>query len=308
MKYLIFGSGFGLYGYLPAVYKKFKSKVYLPIKYQKFLNSRKDIRGFYNKIFWYKKISNIINKINNIIIAARPSDQYKICQISFLKKKTFFLEKPLANNPENSLKLLNYLVKNNINFNIAYLFNYTNWSFRFKRKIKDSIFRSNNKSFKEFSITWRFKSEIFNNSWKLNSKKGGGIINFYGIHLISLLADLNYSLLRSMVFKNNTDKLWLATFSRPAYPKINILLDTSSNQEEFSIEEISQYKKRNIVFIKNPLCEKKKFVFKKKEHIDYRANILTKYLYSKRKKLLFHKNVIFLWKDIMKNTRICYFN
>jgi hypothetical protein len=67
-----------------------------------------------------------------------------------------------------------------------------------------------------------------------------------------------------MVFKNNTDKLWLATFSRPAYPKINILLDTSSNQEEFLIEEISQYKKRNIVFIKNPLCEKKKFVFKKR--------------------------------------------
>ena len=42
----------------------------------------------------------------------------------------------------------------------------------------------------------------------------------------SLLADLNYSLLRSIVFKNNADKLWLATFSRPAYPKINILLET----------------------------------------------------------------------------------
>ena len=54
MKYLIFGSGFGLYGYLPAVYKKYKSKVYLPIKYQQFLNSRKDIRGFYNKIFLAK--------------------------------------------------------------------------------------------------------------------------------------------------------------------------------------------------------------------------------------------------------------
>lgn len=302
MNFLILGSGFGLYGYLPAILKNPKNKLYLSSKYKKFFNSRKDIRRFRNNIFWYKKVFKVLNKVHRVIIAKRPSDQYKICKSLISRKKTIFLEKPLAKNPDISFKLIDFLIKKKISFNIAYLFNYTKWSSIFKKRLEKSYF-------KEFNVIWRFESKIPSDNWKLNSKEGGGIINFYGIHLISLLADLNYFPLRSIIFKNNSDKLWLATFYRSGYAKINIILDIASKKEEFLIEEINQNKKKNIIFIQNPLSEKKKFSFKKNNgHIDYRCNILTKYLYSKKKKISFHKNVIFLWKNIMENTKICYHN
>ena len=254
MNYLILGSGFGLYGYLPAILKNPKNKLFLSSKYKKFFNSRNDIRRFHNNIFWYKKIFKVLDKVHRVIIAKRPSDQYKICKSLILRKKTIFLEKPLANNPNISFKLIDFLIKKRISFNIAYLFNYTKWSSIFKKRLKKSCF-------KEFNVVWRFKSKISSDNWKLNPKKGGGIINFYGIHLISLLADLNYFLLRSIIFKNNSDKLWLATFFRSGYAKINILLDIASKKEEFLIEEINQNKKKNIILIQNPLSDKKKFLF-----------------------------------------------
>jgi hypothetical protein len=302
MNFLILGSGFGLYGYLPVILKNPKNKLYLSSKYKKFFNSRKDIKRFRNNIFWYKKIYKVLNKVHKVIIAKRPSDQNKICKSLILGKKTIFLEKPLANNPDISLQLINFLIKKRINFNVAYLFNYTKWSSIFKKRLKKSYF-------KEFNFVWRFKSKIPSDNWKLNHKEGGGIINFYGIHLISLLADLNYFTLRSIIFKNHSDKLWLATFYRTGYAKINILLDIDSKKEEFFIEEINLNKKKNIIFIQNPLSEKKKFLFKKNDqHIDYRFKILTKYLYSKKKKISFHKNVIFLWKNIIKKTKIYNYN
>ncbi len=103
MKSIIFGSGYGIYVYLPAIYK-FSKIIYLNKKYQYNFNKRKNIRKLNDKIIWYNQTHKIISKIDHIFIAKRPKDQLKIInklEFNKLKIKRLFLEKPISNNPLN---------------------------------------------------------------------------------------------------------------------------------------------------------------------------------------------------------------
>ena len=48
MNVLILGSGFGLYGYLPAVYS-FSKRIYLNEKYEKIFKNKKELSKFKKK-------------------------------------------------------------------------------------------------------------------------------------------------------------------------------------------------------------------------------------------------------------------
>ena len=80
MNYNIYGSKFGLYGYLPAIFKNKKNKVFLPKKYFKFLKNRKDLNKYATRVTWYSRISEIKKKIKYCIIAKRPKDQIALCK------------------------------------------------------------------------------------------------------------------------------------------------------------------------------------------------------------------------------------
>ena len=119
MNYLILGSGFGLYGYLPAVLSKKSNIVYLEKKYKKIINSRKDLNIYKNKIIWIQNFLNSLEIIDYLIIAKRPSDQVKIIKKIINRKNTLkkiFLEKPIAKNPLAAKNLLNILKKKKINW------------------------------------------------------------------------------------------------------------------------------------------------------------------------------------------------
>jgi hypothetical protein len=54
MKSIIFGSGYCMYVYLPAIYRISKD-IFLKKGYEIVLNKRKNISKFKDKIIWYKK-------------------------------------------------------------------------------------------------------------------------------------------------------------------------------------------------------------------------------------------------------------
>ena len=72
MNYLILGSGFGLYGYLPAVLKKKSNIVYLEKKYEKIISARKELAIYKNKVIWIKNYLNHLELIDYLIIANVP--------------------------------------------------------------------------------------------------------------------------------------------------------------------------------------------------------------------------------------------
>jgi len=183
MNFLIIGSGFGIYGYLPAVYKNSK-KIFLNIKYKKKIEKRIELTRYLKRVTWYFDIKDINNKIDYVIIAQNPKKQFLIVKkiLRFLKPKHLFLEKPICHTPNKSLNFVEFLHKNKIKFSVGYLFAYLNWY----RYIKKNLTYN-----QKFEITWRIKLNKKNNLWKSNHKEGGGLVRFYSIHLFRLFHDLD---------------------------------------------------------------------------------------------------------------------
>jgi hypothetical protein len=183
MNFLIIGSGFGIYGYLPAVYKNSK-KIFLNIKYKKKIEKRIELTRYLKRVTWYFDIKDINNKIDYVIIAQNPKKQFLIVKkiLRFLKPKHLFLEKPICHTPNKSLNFVEFLHKNKIKFSVGYLFAYLNWY----RYIKKNLTYN-----QKFEITWRIRLNKKNNLWKSNHKEGGGLVRFYSIHLFRLFHDLD---------------------------------------------------------------------------------------------------------------------
>ena len=200
MNSLICGSGFGLYGYLPAIYP-FSSKIYLNKKYKTFFNSRRELAKFKSKVVWYDNVNKITHKINYLIIAKRPKDQLKIIKF-FLKKKKkikhYFLEKPISTNPKKASELLDFFYKKKVNYSVGFLFKYTIWF----KLIKNELPRiKKSKILIKWNIPEKNKSSKL---WKYSLNEGGGLIRYYGIHFIKLFSDFNFDKIKKNIIKKNS--------------------------------------------------------------------------------------------------------
>lgn len=94
MNFLIIGSGFGTYGYLPAIYK-YSKKIFLNVKYKKKTEKRIELISYLKRVIWYVDLKDINNKIDYVVIAQNPKKQILITKknITFLKTKTFIFRK-----------------------------------------------------------------------------------------------------------------------------------------------------------------------------------------------------------------------
>ena len=223
MNSLICGSGFGLYGYLPAIHK-FTNNIYINKKYQKFFYTRSELVLFESKIIWYKNIKNIINAIDYLVIAKRPADQIKIIKILLKnsnKIKHIFLEKPISINPKKSLEVFKICREKKINYSVGFLFEYVSWYKLIKKKLDNTKKRNN------ILIKWNIKSDVNkSNSWKYNHQDGGGLIRYYGIHFIKLFSDLGFNIIKS---NEINIKYWKFSINDKESNTIKIILKYSTN-------------------------------------------------------------------------------
>ncbi len=229
----IIGSGFGLYGYLPALKNLFDITLFLQEAYKKTLLNRPDIGKFFKEVNWCTSQDEVFNKSELIIIAKRPIDQYNLLKsVANFENKKLILEKPLTQDPKSSLEILDILNSKKIPFRISYTFFYTNWFNKLS-----NLLASKNKS--AITIEWNFKANHFEkniDTWK-RSKKGGGVIDFYGIHLLAILARKGYKFSSSSIYLNNSQEevAWEAQLDSNKLPKIKIKIDTFSNKKNFLI-------------------------------------------------------------------------
>ena len=298
MNYNIFGSKFGLYGYLPAILKNKKNKVYLPKKYFQFLIKRNDLQKYNKKIIWYDKLSSIKDKINFCIIAKRPKDQFNLCKevLEFKNLKHLYLEKPLAEKYTSAQKLLRYLKQNKINFSLAYIINQT----LFYKKLINII---NERKINKINVYWSFPNSNKKESWKLNHKEGGGIINFYGIHFIHLFSTLGFNKIISSIVKIKKGKevSWDINIKKNSI-LFNFKLIINSKKKIFFADCIQNNKKINLIKYQNPFI-KNVDKFKKGISLDYRSKFILKYLNNTKKDNFddYNKTNI-LWKKIQEKT------
>ena len=196
----------------------------------------KKIFMYDKKIIFFRSWKQMFKekKIDMVAIATVPSIQSKILlsnEIQSSKIKYFFIEKPIAENLNNSYKIYKKY-KNKKNFLVDFTFLATNIFQKYKKILKKKKF------FDKINIKWKFCAHHNQNkihTWKTNPRIGGGIVNFYLIHLLNYLDFFfgNYKILK--ILNKSKNSISFEVFSQK-YKKIKI--DFDCNYKNNPIHEI----------------------------------------------------------------------
>jgi predicted dehydrogenase len=253
----ILGSGFGLYGYLPALVKGCGQRVVLSERHREPFAQRPELARFADDVVWERDEASALDRAEGAVLALQPSDQSEWIPRCLERPdlKRILVEKPLATSPEAARPLLEELVQSRKIIRVGYTFRYTDWAEKIAAALKQSG------GSKRLLIQWSFLAHHFRHdlrNWKRFTTSGGGAIRFYGIQLIALLAELGYQgVISSRSFGNSPDVLdkWTASFDGPGLPECDIALDTRSATENFGAELLfNSATQPNLVFadLKDP--------------------------------------------------------
>jgi len=300
----ILGSGFGLYGYLPALIKSGSKKIYLPSRYKDKLSERQELKHFDSSIEWVKDDLEVLDKSSSLIMALNPEMQEFWALIALSKKNinTLILEKPLAVCPKKSFDLLLLLIKSGKNFRINYIFRYLAWASKLNSLTKIPNFK--------LEIKWQFTAHHFATSkstWKSNHHLGGGILRFYGIHFMALVAEWGYTdILYSETYGQTIEEpwKWKVAFSANNLSICSIEINSKSIKNTFSANRINRNLTEENIFIEeNPFTPNQQSLY---AAADFRVNFINAGIFesfiidNQEKENVLYTNILLLWEEIEK--------
>jgi predicted dehydrogenase len=235
VKFAIIGSGFGLYGYLPALVGLGHSVV-LPHRYQERFFARPELTRFGDCIEWQADEDAALSRAAGVVIAQRPENQreWVLRSLAFPNIERLLLEKPLAPTPQEAIQLDFSLAQSRKAYRVGYTFCGLSWMSRIREFAGDHPAG-------DLSIDWRFLAHHFEHglsNWKRWNSAGGGAIRFYGIQLIAALAQSGYRVVsESHAIGPSAAETtgWSAIFSGEGLPNCRILVDCQSEATRFEV-------------------------------------------------------------------------
>jgi predicted dehydrogenase len=254
VKSAIFGSGFGLYGYLPALVIGCNQTVYLPERYRARLEERKDVGCFADVVKWSFDEKAILEVVDAVIVSQRPVDQvHRISEcIDRSNIRALLLEKPLAPSPEASSRALDRLEMSGKRYRIGYNFRFMPWAAILKSHLRTTATTG------YLSIDWQFRAHHYErdiSTWKRCVSAGGGALRFFGIHLIALLAEMGFdAVIRSSTSASEPDECeaWSAVFIGPDLPECRVSVQSNAGNRHFSIDRIGSSEAEHLVDLSDP--------------------------------------------------------
>ena len=234
----ILGSGFGLYGYLPALITGLgQRRVAMPVRYRSKLLHRPVERQFDDHVDWLERDEDVLAAVTTLVLARRPADQVEWVQRALIHANiaNLVLEKPIGPTPEAAGGVLAALARAGRSVRVGFTLGHTAWARRL------AAWLPRRPSCGALRIEWRFRAHHYANeleTWKRRPSQGGGALSFYGIHLIALLAELGYTSVRqSCIEGRDTDdaRRWEARFAGPALPDCTVLVDSDTPDRNFSV-------------------------------------------------------------------------
>lgn len=232
--YTIVGSGFGLYGYLPALIERGAEGVILPVAYRDRFERRAELDRYRDAIHWVEDHDAAFAAASGVVIAVSPSLQPAAASRAVAQSnvREIVLEKPIAITPDQAMATLRLAVDRRVR--VGYTLLHTDWyqAFRTALAVPDCA---------RVHIQWHFMAHHFRHgidTWKRFHGQGGGVLRFYGIHLVALLADAGYvSVAGSQLETGPPDEpeRWKAAFSGPGLPPCAVDLNSRAPSNRFAI-------------------------------------------------------------------------
>jgi hypothetical protein len=235
MRVAILGSGFGLYGYLPAIAVGCRQHVVLPERYRERMRLRADVGDLTDSVEWAASDDAMLERAEALVISQRPADQVDRVRDCLCRQSIagLILEKPLAPDPAQAIRLLEEIEGSRKRFCIGYVFRYTEWGgtlLSLARNLTGNI-----------HIDWYFRAHHYAvgaKNWKRRMSTGGGALRFYGIQLIALLAEVGYNqTVSSCIGAEAPDEAetWRAVITGTGLPECHINVDTNSADKLFRV-------------------------------------------------------------------------
>ena len=232
--YTIVGSGFGLYGYLPALIEQRAEDIVLPVAYRDRFEHRAELARYREAIQWVDDHDAALANATGVVIAVSPSLQLEAASraVSRPNIRELVLEKPVAMTPDQAMRTLQRV--GDMRVRVGYTLLHTDWHPAFRAALATP-------GCARISIAWRFMAHHFRHgivTWKRFHSQGGGVLRFYGIQLIALLADAGYiSVEHSTLAIGVADEpeRWQATFSGHGLPVCTVDVDSRAPSNRFSI-------------------------------------------------------------------------
>ncbi len=183
MRIGIIGSGFGLYGLLPAFNSIPECEVVCICgKKTERLTGYCASIGLTNIYSdWQEMLES--ETIDALAIAVIPSAQYEIAKFAMQKGIHIFAEKPLTATLAQAVELMSLAEKYKIVTAVDFIFpEIPEW-----QKVKELLDGKVYGELKHITVRWDFLSYDIKNSiasWKTDSSQGGGALAFYGSHTL----------------------------------------------------------------------------------------------------------------------------
>ena len=196
MKIGVLGGGFGLYGYVPACIQN-NWRVHTLSRYKSEIQARPELADFTANLVFHSDESALISEVDALIYARNPESQVKFLNSINGFRGHVYLEKPLAPTIESHEEALNKLELSALRFSVGYLLPFTGW-------YREIISANHRNQISGVEVNWEYDPP--NALWKSNPALGGGIADYYAIHLVSLLSDLHVQL-DDLNFSSSSDYL-----------------------------------------------------------------------------------------------------
>lgn len=234
--FTIIGSGFGLYGYLPALLLDKECSVVLMVGMREKLQARAELSRFIPQIFWANSLEDALSQADGVVIAVPPRQQMQLVEavLRHPNIQRLVLEKPLAPNPSTAQAILDLVIAAGVQVRVGYTLLYTSWWGAQQWPSKA------NGCTKVF-VRWTFMAHHFLHeleNWKRMHIEGGGVLRFFGVHLLAMLSAVGYTevICSKMEGLHEAEpEAWDAIFSGYDLPNCHVHINSRYQHSEFKI-------------------------------------------------------------------------
>lgn len=251
--FAVFGSGFGLYGYVPAIVDVLRMPVALPERYRPVIEGRRELRHLASAVHWFQDHEQALRRCDAAVIAVPPHAQGRLVQqcLAHGHVRRLVLEKPIAPDPAAGVAVLDSLAQRGVRYAIGYTLAQCAWVPQLTRLEGLSAMR----------IDWHFMAHHFARGmecWKRDDAAGGGSLHFYGTHLLALLARVGYGRVTSSLrhgTRPGQSERWEAIIEGEGKPTCTVCVDSRSDRSGFIITGITRAGSREqIVSLSEPFA------------------------------------------------------